>query len=218
MKKILNERLGVPDGLYQASVKVYEGFIRHLEDELNESQTDYTLNFKLNPPAQIGDMNLDNINFNVKLFVTDKVDSPKFLEWSQKGKIRTKIEDKKLKINYKLEVGSVNLGVEMAVPENWDVTDLKIFLSENYKSSISSIAHELKHTYDFLKKDTTRMTSLAKYQAPTSMRFRIKTIDNFFFNLYFLHDIESLVRNTEIATYMDLEGVDKENFESFLKN
>ena len=99
MKKILNERLGVLDGLYQASVIIYEGFIRHLEDELNESQTDYTLNFKLNPPAQIGDMNLDNINFDVELFVTDKVDSPKFLEWSQKGKIRTKIEDKKLKIN-----------------------------------------------------------------------------------------------------------------------
>jgi hypothetical protein len=76
------------------------------------------------------DMNLDNINFDVKLFVTDKVDSPEFLEWTQKGKIRTKIEDKKLKINNKLEVGSVNLGVEIAVPENWDVTDLKIFLSE----------------------------------------------------------------------------------------
>lgn len=80
------------------------------------------------------------------------------------------------------------------------------------------MAHELKHTYDFLKKDTIKMTSLAKYQAPTRMKFRIKTIDNFFFNLYFLHDVESLVRNTEIATLMDLEDVDKENFESFLKN
>lgn len=216
MKKILNERLGVPDGLYQASVKVYEGFIRHLEDELNESQTDYTLNFKLNPPAQIGDMNLDNINFNVKLFVTDKVDSPKFLEWSQKGKIRTKIEDKKLKINYKLEVGSVNLGVEMAVPENWDVTDLKIFLSENYKSSISSIAHELKHLYDDYKSKGVNSRKLISYHAAKKMMGSIKPFQRLAFNLYYTSNIESLVRPSEIATQMILQDIDKSKFLDFL--
>ena len=82
MKKLISERLGVPRGIYQAAVTVYEEFIKNFIDELDESITGYQIDYNLNPPVQIEDLTIKEIKFKVKITETNKVKAPKIMGWA----------------------------------------------------------------------------------------------------------------------------------------
>ena len=67
MRKLITERLGVPKGIYQTAVSIYEELIKNLIDVLDESETEYDLEFDLNPPAQIEDIIINKVKFNVEI-------------------------------------------------------------------------------------------------------------------------------------------------------
>jgi hypothetical protein len=226
VNKLLTEKMGVPEGIIDSAKLVYKQVLQSLKNMpsnkrvLNPKQGEESQDeFNLKGNYRISDANFNKLSFIFEFgeISDEQIDlAPALMSMAYRQENSRDFE------NYTFLTvdtnGKLKFSAQLAVSKYTTYSEIYELFLDSENQMISSMAHELKHTYDFLKKDTTRMTSLAKYQAPTSMRFRIKTIDDFFFNLYFLHDIESLVRNTEIATYMDLEGVDKENFESFLKN
>lgn len=217
MKKLITERLGVPKGIYQTAVSIYEELIRNLIDVLDESETEYDLEFDLIPPAQVEDIIFNKIKFNVEITETDKVDSPKILGWKHFSEINVDTGNEKPNLVYKQPFGEISLGLDLAVPENWNVEDLKIFLFENYRESISAIAHEVKHFYDENRAKKANLRKLVNYQASKKLiGSKIEPLRQLAFDLYYISNIESTVRPTEIATKMMLQDIDKRKFYNFL--
>ena len=217
MKKLITERLGVPKGIYQTAISIYEELIRNLIDVLDESETEYDLEFDLIPPAQVEDIIFNKIKFNVEITETDKVDSPKILGWKHFSEINVDTSNEKPNLVYKQPFGVISLGLDLAVPENWNVEDLKIFLFENYRESISAIAHEVKHFYDENRAKKANLRKLVNYQASKKLiGSKIEPLRQLAFDLYYISNIESTVRPTEIATKMMLQDIDKRKFYNFL--
>lgn len=217
MRKLITERLGVPKGIYQTAVSIYEELIRNLIDVLDESETEYDLEFDLIPPAQVEDIILNKVKFKVEITETDKVDSPKILGWKHFSDIEVDTGNEKPNLVYKQPFGEISLGLDLAVPENWDVEDLKIFLFENYRESISAIAHEMKHFYDENRAKKANLRKLVNYQASKKLiGSKIVPLRQLAFDLYYISNIESTVRPTEIATKMMLQDIDKRKFYNFL--
>lgn len=215
MKKLISERLGVPRGIYQAAVTVYEEFIKNFIDELDELITDYQIDYNLNPPVQIEDLTIKEIKFEVKITETNKVKLPKIMGWSHHSSLKSETDDEKPEFIYHEFTGTVKLQFDLVVPENWNTEDLKIFLFENYKESISSIAHELKHQYDEFKSKKANLRVLVNYQAAKKMIGSLPPLRQLAFDLYYVANIESLVRPSEIATEMILNDIDKRQFLTF---
>ena len=224
VNKLLTEKMGVPEGIIDSAKLVYKQVLQSLKDmppngrALNTSNDD-NIEFNLKGDYRISDANFDRLSFvfEFREISDEQIDrAPVIASMAYRQENSRDYKDYTiLTINTN---GELRFSATIAVSKYTTYGEIyELFLKQQTEMT-SSMAHELKHTYDFLKKDTMKMTTLAKYQGPTSMKFRIKTVDDFFFYLYFLHDVESLVRNTEIATTMDLDDVDKENFESFLKN
>ena len=216
MKKLISERLGVPSGIYQAAVTVYEEFIKNFIDELDESITGYQIDYNLNPPVKIEDLTIKEIKFKVEITETNKVKAPKIMGWAHHSSLKSETDDEKPEFIYHQFTGTVKLQFDLVVPENWNVEDLKIFLFENYKESISSIAHELKHQYDEFKSKKANLRVLVNYQAAKKMIGSLPPLRQLAFDLYYVANIESLVRPSQIATEMILNDIDKRQFLTFL--
>jgi len=216
MKKLISERLGVPSGIYQAAVTVYEEFIKNFIDELDESITGYQIDYNLNPPVKIEDLTIKEIKFKVEITETNKVKAPKIMGWAHHSSLKSETDDEKPEFIYHEFTGTVKLQFDLVVPENWNVEDLKIFLFENYKESISSIAHELKHQYDEFKSKKANLRVLVNYQAAKKMIGSLPPLRQLAFDLYYVANIESLVRPSQIATEMILNDIDKRQFLTFL--
>ena len=70
-------------------------------------------------------------------------------------------------------------------------------MEKNKAGSVSSLAHELKHAYDNFKKPTEKVVDRSNYSGFQRSRSGVRPMDQFMFKLYFINQIENLVRPTE---------------------
>ncbi len=92
-------------------------------------------------------------------------------------------------------------------------------MEKNKSNSISSLGHELKHAYDNFKKPTEKVVDRSNYSGFQRSRSGVRPMDQFMFNMYFINQIENLVRPTESYIEMVSDGVvTKEQFLKFLLN
>jgi hypothetical protein len=129
---------------------------------------------------------------------------------------QSKYDDDSMSIISKPYDGIVKLSIGIAHPENSTVEDVKKYFKENATSLVTSLAHELKHSFDDFKDQRTSVKNISKYLGIQKTNFPFKPISNFLFNLYFIHSIENLVRPTEFATLMKLNNVNKKDFYNFV--
>jgi hypothetical protein len=106
----------------------------------------------------------------------------------------------------------------IATPPVTPIGDLAFFLLAEKPEIVSSFAHELKHWYDAYKRvGGSKAPDRARYQMSTHASFGdVTPINDFFFALYFISGIESLVRPSELASEMGVKGVTKKEFYDFL--
>lgn len=118
--------------------------------------------------------------------------------------------------------GSIELSIDYAQPEDddeWSGDKILDTMEKNKAGSISSLAHELKHAYDNFKKPTEKVVDRSNYSGFQKSRSGVRPMDQFMFNMYFINQIENLVRPTETYTEMVSNGVvTKEQFLKFLLN
>ena len=103
-----------------------------------------------------------------------------------------------------------------------DITgkDVKDFLAgQGRVEVIASISHELKHFYDGFKSKGRKggsITRRAAYKAYTEGGFPLKSLTEFMYNLYFIHEIENTVRSSELAGAIRAGEITKKDFYEFL--
>jgi len=116
----------------------------------------------------------------------------------------------------------VELSIDYAQPksdEEWSGDKILKTMEDNKTNTISSLGHELKHAYDNYKKPVEKVVDRSNYAGFQRVRSGVRPMDQFMFNMYFVNQIENLVRPTESYVEMVSDGVvTKEQFLKFLLN
>ena len=206
------EALGIPDNLLDLSEQVYFDLIRQIPKYRDIEH------MMINPLVINGKFNISDYNFSKIEIGFDfyDYDSLEIVGMSYKlGNVRVK--DIEFLVQ-ESDFDKVDLGISFAVDENTTPDMITQYIISNRDSFISSIAHELKHAYDAFKKPSEKIVSRVEYNTYKKSFGNIKPLNELLFNLYFIHQIENLVRPTEFASLVRENKVTKEQFLNFLTN
>lgn len=215
IKKLLREAVGVPSGIVDGAKHVYDLILDNFDNLTEIQEGIYTTKFNVDVLIG-GKYIIDEIQLILEIHVFDQLNEPQFVGFAVNTKYD--VDTSVMKLTYNPEqtiqifakIGLPKEGIEMQ-----EIYDLFV----NQKSDVvKSIAHELMHSYDYFKKATGSILPAAAYQSYSSLNLDIPPIRQFIFFLYFIHMTENLVRPSEIAASMDVQGVTKKNFLEFLKN
>lgn len=213
-----NEVVGVPEGIYDTAKSIYRKYIDGLIEEIKSQFGNMKLGgsteveFSITGDYRIGDLSFTNVDF----MVTFDFDKYRRVEIEQ---MSLAIGDK-LTNDYKLIYKKINDGISMGakyqVPDDVSEEDLINGILKFETKTISSIAHELKHAYDFSKKPIRNAGEKVKYHSIEDVMVSVRPLMKFKIMLYYSHVVEESVRNSEIYTLMKLKGITKKEFKNFL--
>jgi hypothetical protein len=225
IKRLLREAVGVPSNIEKAAENLYNDLIDKLksygEVQVGDDGTDIPFRFKNKDGRySFSDFNPNSItiDLNVRFYESDTHTGPIIFGM---GHLSKSEYSNKLKI-VSIPTKDIDLQVSYGQPTSDDeVTTEKIIrtLEKDKKETISSLAHELKHAYDTEKKPEMGIGPRMKYQAYSNLRGQIIPMNKFFYQMYFIHNIENLVRPVEVYSEMIQSGVKtKEEFLNFFSN
>ena len=217
IRKVLLERLGVPEGILETAEKLYDDIIRELDrNTFDENEVKYEFNFTAN--YKISDLDID--------FVKVYFEINKWNDSSKKDYVilgfATPFESTSYNDSEKLTIVSsfdeFIIKFKFLVPQDWKFEELVNLIKKDKSDILNSLSHELMHAYDSHKSGYDDASERATYQAAQSISFGIEPIDKFLHLLYFTHAAENVVRPTEIAMAIKSGKVSQKNFLNFLKD
>lgn len=219
MKKYILEALGVPENILKSAVKLHQDILKQLSYERNETfEEDSEFEASFRTDLMINELNIKTVNIKISLeFVnTDKIImsgmgyAPRYTHRLKKF-VSISLED----------FSELYMSISLYVPEDREIpmSDIIKFLKEETKEIIPSLAHELKHSYDQFKQPEKPISHTAEYAGTSNFRaFGIHPLALFFHFVYLSSLTETLVKSTEVASRMELEGINKTQFLEFLLN
>ena len=210
-RRNINEALGVPENIINSAVKLYNGIISYLEGLSGIDEQDlYT--FDLVGDYRISDMPLNKINMKLKLHKDVDYDFD-LLSMAQETK---NVINQYFQIEAKVDEDSITLNIDMITPDVFDDEELVNYFKNKKRYLVPVLAHELKHGYDTYKKSTYDFGKKVDYIVISEGRFaNIKPLNDFLYKSYYIHNIENLVRPTELATEIELDKITPKQFYNF---
>lgn len=213
--KVLNEALGVPEGILDAASDLYEivgNFINGIYDKRNE----YVFNRSVD--LTIADYHINSLDLHVMVEHIPEYEGKPEIAGMGMGQNFT--YNKKVQLKVQILDKEIELHITFVVGDEWETEDLYEKFTRDRVETESTLAHELKHKYDKQKKQTDLIGNDAQYQTYSKgkIRFGIPEIDLKFMRYnYFMQAAESLVRPTELASRMRQMKITKSQFLNFLK-
>lgn len=215
----LSEAVGVPANIDTLASEIYNQVVSEIDEG-------YDLSELMGEPIILqGDFNISDLNFNA---VVIKLDFSPGDDFAFVGmNVATGLEGGKnfnLTVPKKEKFNMVVITFQFMVPISQirDITgkDVKDFLAgQGRVEVIASISHELKHFYDGFKSKGRKggsITRRAAYKTYTEGGFPLKSLTEFMYNLYFIHEIENTVRSSELAGAIRAGEITKKDFYEFL--
>ena len=213
--KILNEALGVPEGILDAASDLYE-IVGYFIKGIYEKKEEYIFNRSVD--LNIDDYHIDTLDLHVNVHHVDEYEGKP--EIASMGMGQNFTYNRKVQLKVQLLDSEIELHMTFVVGDEWETEDLYEKFTEDRSETESTLAHELKHKYDKQKKQFDLIGNDASYQtySKANLRFGVPEIDNKFMRYnYFMQAVESLVRPTEFASRMRRKGIKKSQFLDFLK-
>lgn len=207
--KLLNEVVGVPDNILETGEEIYEDILIEI-DLLNKVKDIYKLNIQGN--YRISDVTFTDLNVDLVVVTDDNLSEPTLISMGFGLASEMKQDDFRLKHSFG---DDVHMQIQIGFDEKWDLKDLRKFFVDNKVEILSSLSHELKHSYDFRKQGHTSSANQAKYKTYSEVKVGIPTVDKFIFGLYFIHSIENLVRPVELASQLKSHNITRKEFYDF---
>jgi hypothetical protein len=228
-KQNIKEAVGVPANIEVAAQNLYNDITKKLKNK--EIGPEDVVKFKfINKDGRysFGDFNPDfiTVEFGLATYSGDAIDNNTGNKITG-GLVHSMGFSKQSKLNdvfdlVSVDDGSVELNIDYAQPnddEEWSGNKILDTMEKNKSNSISSLGHELKHAYDNYKKPVEKLVDRSNYAGFQRSRSGVRPMDQFMFNMYFINQIENLVRPTESYVEMVSDGVvTKEQFLKFLLN
>ena len=215
--QLLSEAVGVPKNIIESASELYEIVLSQIEnlDRHDTKQEFYEEDLNLS----ISDYIIDELDLTVTIDEIDGYDGPVVMASAGVSNDFTFDRDVLMKVNYK--DNSIDLYLNFISPESgWEPQEVYQFFIEDKVNLISILAHEMKHKFDKQKKLADLIGSDADYQSYSSsgLEFGIPIINEFMRYSYFIQGVENLVRPTEMATRMKLNGITRDKFRDFFEN
>ena len=215
--QLLSEAVGVPKNIIESASELYEIVLSQIKnlDRHDTKQEFYEEDLNLS----ISDYIIDELDLTVTIDEIDGYDGPVVMASAGVSNDFTFDRDVLMKVNYK--DNSIDLYLNFISPESgWEPQEVYQFFIEDKVNLISILAHEMKHKFDKQKKLADLIGSDADYQSYSSsgLEFGIPIINEFMRYSYFIQGVENLVRPTEMATRMKLNGITRDKFRDFFEN
>ena len=220
ISKVIKESLGVPDNIYEISVEVYDEILNQLDKQTRNIKYDdgeVKLYFLIEKGLRISDFLLPRIIIEFKIHVDKDYNEFELISMNVQSETERPTEDNPTKMK-KTEVEDLIMSSTFVGPEIFVPEEFKKFFISNKSEFISSVSHELKHSYDHTKGEYESVEYRAGYNAIAGKKFNIKCVDLFFHDLYFVMASENLVRPTEIASAIKENKISQKDFLKFLNN
>ena len=184
--KIINEALGVPDNILDASEKLFEIVSKDIQS-INTKQEEYNFD---------GDLDIE-LGYNKKIVIDHyelTVNVKEFDEYEGEpdilsmGMAQTFMFDRKIMMKKIKPSTNASLSITYAVSSSWEPNQLYETLMREKNDHISSLAHEIKHKYDKQVKQIDLIGRDVKYTATQKIStFGIPVIDQKFFRyMYYI--------------------------------
>ena len=211
----MEEAVGVPEHIIPTSIKIFKKLMAELSDKKGSLQKLEKEKLILNGMFPIGDITVRKIIVDFSFREIPDLQELDFIGATQRSLSRLLPNFVFKTANKKSEI---EIGFQIAVPNNSKVKDLISFLNEKKNSVITTLSHEIQHSYFGKKSKYEPVVRRSGYEALTKFSFAmIEPLNDFLFHAYYIHEIENIVRPTELATMMELEGVTRSQFLDFLK-
>jgi hypothetical protein len=213
LTEILDEVLGIPEGLIETSREIYNKIVEDLKKKAIAGEDVDSYKFKIHGDFHIADYNFDTINVEININTNNSDE----IDWGSMGVAHQVTLDKPYKFVKSVIGKTVNLIIDLSAGDTktWkDIVDF--FEGENKTTLASSIAHELKHGYDNYKKPSRPVTSTIRY-GTISKNMGFPPIDKFMYYLYYTTLVEFLVRASEVGSYLKDSGATKKDFLNMLQ-
>lgn len=217
---VLLEALGIPDRLLQINRLVFDKFLKSLEyessvlskyDNLKITDRDQ-LNYSIGGDYQIADYYFSNVAITMNAEIMDNLITDRPLVFLRG--LGYELENPALNATNTRIIRNKPSGNEVSLQINFITnsiaawTDVFDYIEKNKKSIYTSLAHELKHAYDWYKSGGkgTKIGGLLRYRT-ASEQIGLPLLDDFNHNVYFTANMENLVRPSEIAAELEYDGV-----------
>lgn len=215
IKKLLKEELGVPKGIYETSLLIYDDILSLLKNEkLTKDQYNYSLSRTDN--YQINEFEIKTIQLTINVSETIMVNDVEFYE----GAINVTATSKMKKGIKVFEIvdnqGVSQLFFGFAAPTDWEIGDLISFFINNKEEMVRVLSHEFKHEYDNFMNKKINFYKRVTYDSAKLMFDFIPPLDKLSFYIYYMSKIESLVRPTEVSTSLKIKKIERKDFLNFL--
>jgi len=227
IKRILREAVGVPEGIHDSAETFMSELITNLGN-LDERRDDFfetTLTFE--NPLRINDLTLEKLDVAIRLRRQDfQVDEVELMGAGVPAQTKGKpdLTKKNPVIGQTLDKDNLFIYLDFAIDDEMGIEEVKQWFlnKQNSKKLISTIAHELKHLYDNFKQEYKSVKSMVDYSvlnktAKNEVGGLCQPVEEKFFLMYFLSNIETLVRPTEVYSHMMTNNITKEGFLEELK-
>lgn len=219
---MLNEKMGIPDGINQQADYIYNDLIENIK---NVKNSDFYKDIDDNDSIQYEyEVNSYNINISdvsedlVSLFL--RVDIIEHME--VEGTILTaagynrkayfdRVGDEIKSLD---RIGTSYLSINL-ISNKLNVDEIVSCFDIKFKETI---AHELMHLYQSTKYNKTSLRDMSDYRSYQSIGGFPNIINEFLYLLYFMTSVENSVRATEIYQNMIDENITKDEFSDFMKN
>lgn len=214
IRENLNEALGVPSGIIEASEKIFMDIVAGIDKNYLGGTEEF--NFKINKNYKFADYDVKSLRVFVDVFEHKNCKSPEILSMSVP--FESQLQDNGYNLEVVSDFHNPEMKMQIVIPIGYEKDKLVNYLTTERKRIISDISHETKHLYDTFKKKIDSGTKRAEYKAYSQLKFGVKPLDEFIHNLYFITAVENLVRPTEVATEIKLNNISKKQFLNFLMN
>lgn len=215
--KILQEAVGVPEGILQAGEELYN----IVSDELKTiDTTEESYSFEIeDQELKISDVIFDTINIEIK--VDEVEDFPYEHPMIASMGVGNEFNfDEGVMLQVNAKSSTIHLVVNFIAPEGWEPEDLYKEFTKDKEQTVSVMSHEIMHRFHRQKQEHELIGGTADYNVYSSggLRFGIPVINDFMRYSYFIQHSENVVRPTEIASRMMQKGIKKQDFYDFMVN
>lgn len=229
--QLFNEAVGVPSGIIQTARSIYNDFTNlNFEDVFSDGfkKVPYWViggsPVRLDGNYKIGDLEFNKIYLDFNFHVDkDKKDNGLILAGlsiQQESKIKKDSgKIKYVNANVDFNKSYIGIALDFICSKNSIGEDVSNYFEKHESYLISKLSHELKHIYDGFKKTSRNIITSTEYDVYSGRPFNeIKPLGEFMYNMYYLHNIENLVRPSEMAGEIDALGITKQQFYKYFVN
>ena len=208
----LEEALGVPENIVEEAHRVYEEFLKLLEnaDGSKIVYEQFAKNFEL----VLGREAYKDLTTKVYFEIVPNLPKPVLKKFV--APLLTALSIEKIKLRNLTDYKNLTIELFVCVSFAEQQSIAKEVFENQREKMISVLAHELHHSYSFSKQKSIIPKQMIDYKIVSQFESPVEVIQQFFDNLYFVSAFEGLVGPSEIAAKIVQRRILKKDFVKFL--